>query len=130
MACVPETLVDLLAVRADAADSRADWPNESWAAVRQTGLLGWGVPADHGGQGLGPAILADRLVTLGSACATTAFILSQREAALRLLLRFSNSPVAGRYLPGLASGERFLTVGLSQLTTSRQHGAPSLLASV
>src|SRR5262245_41165468 len=110
MARVPESVLDLLAAQADAADGRADWPGESWAAVRQVGLLGWGVPAEHGGQGLGAAILADRLVTLGSACATTAFILSQRESALRLLLRFSKSPVVRRYLPGLANGERFLPV--------------------
>src|SRR5262249_23738875 len=31
-------------------------------------------------------------------------------------------------LPPLARGELFATVGLSQLTTSRQHGAPALTA--
>lgn len=128
MSSVPESVLSVLANGADRADASPDWPAQSWAALRQADLLRWGVPQAYGGLGIAPAPLAERLVTLGSACATTAFILSQRESALRLLTRFAGTPAAQRFLPGLASGEHFLTVGLSQLTTSRQHRAPALTA--
>ena len=65
---------------------------------------------------------------LAGACLTTTFILSQREAAVRRLGASANIALARRFLPGLASGELFASVGLSQLTTSRQHQAPALAA--
>jgi butyryl-CoA dehydrogenase len=44
-------------------------------------------------------------------------------------LRDGRSPLLREhYLPALARGEAFLTVGLAQLTTSRQHRPPSLRA--
>jgi len=64
---------------------------------------------------------------LAAACLTTAFIFSQREAAVRWLVP-ANDEVRLRFLPALARGDRFVTVGLSQLTTSRQHRPPSLRA--
>jgi alkylation response protein AidB-like acyl-CoA dehydrogenase len=126
---VPEAVLATLASGAERADAVADWPAASWDALRQAGVLGWAVPPERGGLGLAQAELLEGQVALGAACPTTAFILSQREAALRLLLRFPQGDVAARLLSGLPRGERFSTVGLSQLTTSRQHHrAPALLA--
>ena len=65
---------------------------------------------------------------LAEACLTTAFILSQREAAVRRLVASENADLAKQWLPPLARGEVLATVGLSQLTTSRQHQAPVLRA--
>jgi alkylation response protein AidB-like acyl-CoA dehydrogenase len=59
---------------------------------------------------------------------TTSFLLSQREAACRRIRDSANEPLCRELLPALASGDRFATVGLSQLTTSRQHTAPALRA--
>ncbi len=59
---------------------------------------------------------------------TTCFILSQRDAACRRLRDSDNAALSERLLPALACGERFTTVGLSQLTTARQHTAPSFTA--
>jgi alkylation response protein AidB-like acyl-CoA dehydrogenase len=64
---------------------------------------------------------------VSSCCLTTAFAFSQREAAIRHLLR-GPEHLKQRYLPKLASGEWFATVGLSQLTTSRQHQGAALRA--
>jgi alkylation response protein AidB-like acyl-CoA dehydrogenase len=65
---------------------------------------------------------------LSTGCLTTAFIVSQREAAVRRLRASSNHELQDRLLPSLARGELFTTVGLSQLTTSRQHIQPALVA--
>jgi alkylation response protein AidB-like acyl-CoA dehydrogenase len=124
---VPPTLADRLAAGAEAADTLPDWPAASWDALRTAGVLGCAVPQEYGGAGLGPADLLRVGEALASACLTTAFILSQRDAAVRRLLA-GPEHLKQRYLPRLAAGEVFLTVGLSQLTTSRQHGGPALRA--
>lgn len=124
---VPPTLATRLAAWAEAADTRPGWPAESWDALRAAGVLGCAVPREYGGAGLGPADLLRLGESLAAACLTTAFVLSQRDAAVRRLLAGPDH-LKRRYLPRLAAGESFLTVGLSQLTTSRQHGGPALRA--
>jgi alkylation response protein AidB-like acyl-CoA dehydrogenase len=129
MSHVPEAVLTTLASGAERADAIPDWPAASWDALREGGVLAWAVPPEYGGLGLSTAELLEGQVALGAACPTTSFILSQRESALRLLLRCPTNPVPARLLGGFARGERFATVGLSQLTTSRQHTrAPALLA--
>src|SRR5262245_32881225 len=102
------------------------WPEASWAVLRQTGALGWSIPPTYGGQGLPPRALLDGYEQLAGACLTTCFLLSQREAACRRLLDSGREALCRDLLPALARGDRFATVGLSQLTTSRQHIGPAL----
>ena len=118
---------DTLAAHADAADRSTDWPAASWAAVRDAGVLCWAVPPEYGGFGRGPVELLAGYERVAAACPTTAFILSQREAAVRQLLR-GPAHLRDCHLPAVAGGAAFATVGLSQLTTSRQHGRPALRA--
>jgi alkylation response protein AidB-like acyl-CoA dehydrogenase len=96
--------------------------------VRAAGVLTWSVPAEYGGRGLSPVEILSGNERLAGACLTTAFLLSQREAAVRRLREHGSEAVRRRLLPPLARGELFTTVGLSQLTTSRQHAAPALAA--
>jgi alkylation response protein AidB-like acyl-CoA dehydrogenase len=72
--------------------------------------------------------LLDGYEQLASACLTTCFILSQRDAACRRLRDSGNEALARELLPALAQGRHFATVGISQLTTSRQHGRPAMVA--
>jgi alkylation response protein AidB-like acyl-CoA dehydrogenase len=110
------------------ADADAVWPSESWELLRQAGGLAWSIPTAYGGDGLEGPELFDRYERLAGACLTTAFILSQRDAAVRRIGDHGSEEVRRELLPPLASGERFATVGLSHLTTSRQHGKPALVA--
>jgi alkylation response protein AidB-like acyl-CoA dehydrogenase len=120
-------LLSRLSANAEAADSAPQWPGASWLLLRDAGVLGWSIPREFGGAGRGPVELFEGYETLAAACLTTTFALSQREAAIRRLLP-GPGPLKARWLPALARGDAFLTVGLSQLTTSRQHGAPALRA--
>ncbi len=126
-------LPDVLKALADsaaaaAADASPVWPTASWDTLRQAGVLTWSVPRAYGGSELGTVELLEGYAHLASACLTTCFILSQREAAVRRILDHGSEAVHRELLPPLARGETFTTVGLSQLTTSRQHGKPSLTA--
>lgn len=120
----PETLLSELAGRADA---MPEWPEASWSSLREAGGTRWLVPAAYGGDGLSGRELQERYEWLARQCLTTAFILSQRDAACRRILAHGSPALAEALLPGLARGEAFATVGLSHLTTSRQHLTPQVI---
>lgn len=127
----PAALDELTAILergADAADAEPHWPATSWDALRAAGVLGWSIPAAFGGHERAVPELLDGYARLASACLTTAFILSQREAAVRRIHDSGNAKLCRELLRPLACGGHFATVGLSQLTTSRQHSAPVLRA--
>src|SRR5277367_2255819 len=75
-----------LAERAGAADSSSAWPADSWRLLTEAGVLTWSIPQEYGGRGLSPVQLLGGYEQLAGSCLTTAFILSQREAAVRRLL--------------------------------------------
>ncbi len=118
-------ILDQLRAAADKADRCEDWPNTSWGLLCDAGVTGWAIPSEHGGAGLGAVPFLEGLEALANACLTTTFLLSQRDAAVRRLLAGPPS-IRDRYLRTVVTGDSFITVGLSQLTTSRQHRAPAL----
>lgn len=124
----PDDLLATLTALADAADTGPDWPAESWAALGRAGVLEWAVPTVHGGRELDAVSVLAGFERIASACLTTAFILSQRDAAVRRIRDFGCDDVQRELLRPLACGGRFATVGISQLTTSRQSGGPALRA--
>jgi alkylation response protein AidB-like acyl-CoA dehydrogenase len=89
---------------------------------------GWNVPTEFGGANLGLVEILEGYEQLAGACLTTTFILSQRDAAVRRIRDASQPELAKDLLRPLACGGKFATVAISQLTTSRQHGAPALVA--
>src|SRR5579859_5911172 len=123
-----EQALAVLEAHAGEADARGDWPAASWAALRRSAVLGWIIPPEHGGTGLAPLELLEGYQRLAGACLTTCFLLSQRDAACRRLRDSGNEMLCQELLPALADGSTFATVGLSQLTTSRQHVRPVLSA--
>jgi alkylation response protein AidB-like acyl-CoA dehydrogenase len=118
----------VLAQHAESADARREWPAPSWNVLRDAGVLRWSIPREFGGDGRDGVELLAGYEQLASACMTTCFLLSQREAACRRLRDGANAELRAELLPKLARGEFFATVGLSQLTTSRQYGRPALVA--
>lgn len=119
---------EVLEKHATEADASRSWPTASWDALRRCGALGWIIPREHGGSGLDPLELLEGYQRLASACMTTCFLLSQRDSACRRLRDSGHEALCRELLPALASGQRFATVGLAQLTTSRQHVRPVLTA--
>jgi alkylation response protein AidB-like acyl-CoA dehydrogenase len=125
---LPGVLIECLKAEAAAADAAPVWPLRSWEALGSFGVLGWVIPSEFGGQALSPADLLTGYEHLAGACLTTCFILSQRDAAVRRILGSGNEELCRELLRPLACGGRFATVGLSQLSTSRQHQQPAMAA--
>jgi butyryl-CoA dehydrogenase len=117
-----------LAHQAEQADQDALWPTAALDALKAAQVPRWSVAAEYEGWGLELVQRLHGYEAIGQACLTTAFILSQREAAVRRLSLSADRPVAAELLPPLARGELWASVGVAQLSTSRQHLPPTLKA--
>ena len=103
------------------------WRSGAFTALARHGVLAEFVPGDAGGTGAPERALVHGLVNIAQRCLTTALALSQWAAAVRII---AGGPPSWRArLPRLAHGAESTTVGISHLTTSRQHGpTPALVA--
>jgi alkylation response protein AidB-like acyl-CoA dehydrogenase len=120
-----ESLTNILpAIRARASslDRSGDWPADDLADLGTIGAWQWFVPAKFGGDGVDPLELHLRYEAIASASLATALIVSQRDSAVGLIEGSENQEMREELLPGLARGDFFSTIGIAQLTTSRQAG--------
>lgn len=97
------------------------WPEQSWKTMCESGVPGWFLPEHYGGSPQSEQIRQLAYIELSSACLTTTFVLTQRNAAASRILLSENEPVKSDLSRKLANNEIFATVGISHLTTSRQH---------
>jgi alkylation response protein AidB-like acyl-CoA dehydrogenase len=82
----------------------------------------WGMPRAFGGAELEPLALHLRYEQLARKSLALALILTQRDSAVGIIAAGGNE----RLLAEVRDGA-FVTVGIAQLTTSRQGGAPALM---
>ncbi len=108
-----------------------DWPgHQLHELVAAAGLLRWGLPAEFGGVAVSDTAMLNAYETLAAACLTTTFVLTQRNAACQRIANSDNREIKAELLPPLCAGESFATVGISHLTTSRQHLAKPAVSAV
>src|SRR5437660_11285710 len=91
-----------LAEQARQADEERVWPAVSWRILQAIGACGWTVAKGYGGEELGGVELLARYESLAAACLTSAFLLSQRDAAVRRLRDHGNEDLCQELLPALA----------------------------
>lgn len=99
----------------------ADWPGEQFQWLAEAGVLGWVIPREYGGEELSQAEVIQGYLELATVCMTTTFVLTQRNGACQRIAGSEDEQLKAELLPQLARGEIFATVGISHLTTSRQH---------
>lgn len=112
--------------RATRIDQSGDWPSEDLHMLEQVGAMRWALPLALDGEELSPIELHFRYEAIASASLSTALILSQRDSAAALIDAATDAPMRERIGRELACGSAFATLGIAQLTTSRQGGAPAL----
>lgn len=123
-----EPVSQQLAELAAAVDQNSTWPTQSIQACIAGGVLRWFLPRQFGGWQWNDEQILLGYLELSQRCLTTAFILTQWQAACRRLLNSENRPLQQRVLPRLADGSCFISIGISQITTSHQHTKPTLQA--
>ena len=122
-AALARAVTDLAAADGPA-DEAGTWPEQLWEIVVAVGAHRWALPA----AGADRAVLVRRYARLAEGSLTAAFILTQHDAAVRRLAPAADRAPVAAWLDAIAAGRAFATVGLSQLTTSRRHGAAALAA--
>ena len=106
------------------------WPAQQLELMAQAGVYRWFAPRSVGGWQWSSQDIVEGYIRLSSACLTSTFVLTQRVAALKRICSSPNTELRDRLIPGLLSGEQSATVGISHLTTSRQHTDRPVLGAV
>ena len=105
------------------------WPAEAWAALARAGVTAWTIPRAFGGDEVSAAELIRGCFELTRIELVPVFVLSQFQAACQRIAASVHEAPKEAWLSALARGETFATVGISHLTTSRQHaGQPAVAA--
>jgi alkylation response protein AidB-like acyl-CoA dehydrogenase len=124
-----QQLCRLLRTHADELDQSGRWPAAQLRVCAEAGVFRWFIDPDYGGWGWNDRQILEGYLALSQCCLTTSFVLTQWNAACRRIAASPNGELRARLLPQLASGDVFATVGISHLSTSRQHvGRPVLSA--
>lgn len=119
---IPATmLTELTSWRFDL-EPTGQWPARQMARLAEAGVFGWLIPRRWGGSELDEPAMLTGYLELADACLTSAFILTQFNSAVQKLVTCGREPLQEKWLPRLARGECFTTVGISHLTTSRSRG--------
>jgi alkylation response protein AidB-like acyl-CoA dehydrogenase len=116
-----EALCAELAELAPKLEQPGAWPAEQLRLCGEAGVFEWFVPRELGGQGWSEAAVVRGYLKLSAACLTTTFVITQRSGAMSRIAASENEWAREELLPNLLSGKSFATVGISHLTTSRQH---------
>lgn len=101
-------------------NSSQHWPRKQFDFCRKAGVLKWFLPAPWG-EHWSESDIVKAYINLASSCLTTTFIITQYVAASRRIAACENDDLKQRLLGDLATGEKFVTVGISHLTTSHRH---------
>ena len=121
------TLCSALDELAHELDVRGSWPAEQLRLCGECGVYQWFLSSEWGGQDWDDEQVVRGYLALSAACLTTTFILTQRTGACRRIASCENHWLKHELLSDLARGDLFATVGISHLTTSRQHVAKPVL---
>lgn len=114
-------LLDELRDRSGDLNAPESWPAEQLHQMSEAGVLGWLVPTEFGGSDISDGELTAGYEHLATACLASTFVLTQRNAAIQRIARSGNEALKSDILPALVTDSIFATVGISHLTTSRQH---------
>jgi acyl-CoA dehydrogenase len=82
-----EKVVAAASAHAAAVDRESRFPQEAFEAARVERLLGFAVPRELGGEGIGVADIADVCYRLAQACASTALIYAMHQTKVACIIR-------------------------------------------
>jgi alkylation response protein AidB-like acyl-CoA dehydrogenase len=108
-------------------DRSGEWPQMHLDALAAGGAMRWAAPRPFGDD-LPALELHLKYEEIAAASLTTALILTQRDSAVGLIDASAGAPKRDLMLGRFANNEHFTTVGIAQLTTSRQGKIPALRA--
>jgi alkylation response protein AidB-like acyl-CoA dehydrogenase len=109
-------------------DGTAHWPQAQLAMCAEADVLRWFLPRAYGGWEWSERRQLEGYLAISQACLTTAFVITQWQAAAKRIALGTSEAARAQWLPAMARGDAWATVGISHLTTSRQHVRAPVLA--
>lgn len=122
------SLSDNLARLATHYDMTGEWPAHSIELLTSAGAWTWVIPKVFGGLQLPPELQVAAYEAIAAGSMAAVLILTQRDGACELIAASENEQLKIELLPKLLTHEAMTSVGISQLTTSRQGEKPALVA--
>jgi hypothetical protein len=96
-------------------EDEALFPEAVYGRLRESGLLGLTVPTAYGGEGRGVRESCAVLEELTYGCGAASMICQMFvNGPPRAIARLGNEDARQRYLPGVASGERYFAIAMSE----------------
>src|SRR5438876_929628 len=123
-----QDVLEQIASRANQFDQSGDWPREDLDDLASIGAMKWAIPRNLAGEEFSPIEIHERYEQIAASSLATALILTQRDSAVQILAASENVGIRDQLMPTFAGNEKFTTVGIAQLATRRQGGAPALIA--
>lgn len=100
---------------ADEVDIAARFPTESFAALRESRLLGALIPVEAGGRGATLTEVADAVTELGRCCASTAMIFAMHVIQVACLVRHGRNPAQVALLRRVADEQLLLASATTEI---------------
>lgn len=122
-------LTTRLSALAQNSEKTRSWPQEALDIYASHDGWRWGIGREYGGLELDTTSRLTRYVAIARGDMSLALYVTQHDGAADLLAQSENAGLRSRWLPRYARGEALTTIGYSQLTTSRQGGAPAMRVS-
>ena len=105
---------DKVAPHAAEVDALAEFPHESYDALRKAGFHAVHVPEEFGGAGADALATCIVIEEVARACASTSLIPAVNKLGTMPLLLSASEDLLKRYLPAVASGEAMFSYALSE----------------
>ena len=109
-------------------DDEQSWPRAGVRVLREAGCFRNVLPLHLGGNEADPPAQLATYEAAANGSVTPALILTQHDAAAEVLAAASTKSEAADVLKQCVTGDGLLTVGISQITTSRRHGRVAMRA--
>ena len=110
----------------DTVDENAQFPVNSFEAIKNEKLTGLLVPKEFGGMGLGLEEHTQTVLAFASSCATTGLCYMMHNVATMCIVAFGSDEMKTEYLPKIAKGELLLALAFSETGTGTHFYNPEI----
>lgn len=107
-------------------DEKAQFPVESFEAIKKEKITGLIVPKEFGGLGYGLEEHTQTVLAFATSCATTALCYMMHNVATMCIVAFGSSEMKNEYLPKIANGELILALAFSETGTGTHFYQPEI----
>ena len=107
-------------------DENAQFPVESFEAIKKEKLTGLIVPKEFNGMGYGLEEHTQTVLAFASSCATTALCYMMHNVATMCIVAYGSKEMKDEYLPKIANGELLLALAFSETGTGTHFYQPEI----